>query len=99
MSGLPVPPVLDATLEVLGSNTFTVTPPKPSHPRRRGRATAYVVFEGLAPGVYETWQEFDHTTLLSCSLAVQNLGKMLNRLFVVFQETFIKDSTHVTRPY
>lgn len=25
--------------------------------RRRGRRAAYIVFEGLAPGVYNTWQD------------------------------------------
>jgi hypothetical protein len=29
----------------------------PPTQRRRGRRVAYVVFEGLAPGVYDTWQD------------------------------------------
>lgn len=31
--------------------------------RRRGRRAAYVVFEGLAPGIYDVWY------VVRCSLA------------------------------
>jgi hypothetical protein len=44
----------DATQGVPGSHVvkIQVAPPRS---RRRGPRAAYVVFEGLAPGIYHTW--------------------------------------------
>ena len=44
----------DATQGVVGGTVYKVRVTVPKT-RRRGRHAAYVVFEGLAPGVYWTW--------------------------------------------
>ncbi|KIM89859.1 hypothetical protein PILCRDRAFT_84703 [Piloderma croceum F 1598] len=50
-----LPDAGDATQGVPGGTVrrMRVTVPR----RRKGRRVAYVVFEGLAPGVYDTWEE------------------------------------------
>ena len=50
---MPRPDAGDATQGVPGGTVrrMRVTVPR----RRKGRHVAYVVFEGLAPGVYDTW--------------------------------------------
>lgn len=46
----------DATQGVPGGRVYKMRVVPPTQ-RRRGRRVAYVVFEGLAPGVYDTWQD------------------------------------------
>ena len=51
---LPRPDAGDATQGVPGGTVYRMRVVVPRQ-RRRGRRAAYVVFEGLTPGVYDTW--------------------------------------------
>ena len=66
---------------------------------RRGRRVAYVVFEGLAPGIYSTWQVPSAVTGLHAYLTgVVASGRKLNLSSQVSQVTSTKVLIVAGRP-